>query len=132
MMGTTTPLIMVLDQLDAAAAADIRLAVRELVRAAGVDEAASSAALLTTELVAGGFERGARALILYAECDTRHVRVEVGDAFRSGGAPNPSGGSEVGAIRRRLLDALCDGWGSVVSHDCELVWFDVGIRSVAR
>jgi hypothetical protein len=131
-MGTTTPLIMVLDRLDADTAADIRLEVRDLVRRAGADDATSSAALLTTELVAGAFERGARSLILYAECDPRHVRVEVGDSFRSGRVPSPSGSSQTAPIRRRLLDALSDGWGSVVSDDGELVWFDVGIRSPTR
>jgi hypothetical protein len=130
-MGATTPLIMVLNQLDGAAAVDIRLEVREMVRRAGADEVASSAALLTTELVAGAFERGASALILYAECDARHVRVEVGDAFRSGGPRNASAAQEAGVIRRRLLDGLTDGWGSVANDDGDLVWFDVGIRSPA-
>lgn len=131
-MSTTLPLVMVLNRLDAGAAVDVRSEVRDLVQRAGVHEMASAAALLTTELIAGAFERGSRALILYAECDRRHVRVEVGDSFRSGMTPDVSASTETGAIRRRLLDALSDGWGSIVSDDGELVWFDVAIRSPAR
>jgi hypothetical protein len=125
---------MVLTRLDESAAADIRFEVRELVRHAGVEEVASSVALLTTEPVAGAFERGARALMLYAEWDARHVRVEVGDAFRSQSRAlqAPAGPPEAGALRRRLLDAFSDGWGSVISEDSELVWFDLGIRSPAH
>ncbi len=128
-MGTTTPVITVIAEPDAGTAVDIRSVVRELVSGVGVEEMASAAALLTTELVASAFERGSRELILYAECDPRHVRVEVGDAFRSGVWRPPTGESQAEAIRRRLLDTLTDGWGSVVSDDGELVWFDVGIRS---
>lgn len=130
-MGTTAPLITVIAGPDPATAVDIRSVVRDLVSEVGVDEVASDAALLTTELVASAFERGSRELILYAECDPRHVRVEVGDAFRSGAWRARVAESDAEAIRRRLLDELTDGWGSVVSDDGELVWFDVGIRSRA-
>jgi hypothetical protein len=123
---------MVLDRLDAATVAEIRFAVRELVGRGGAGEIAPSSALLTTEVVAGAFERGARSLILYAECDRRHVRVEVGDVFRADGAHAPAGAVDANGLRRRLLDELTDGWGSVSTGDGDLVWFDVGIRSPAR
>jgi hypothetical protein len=127
-MSTTEPLIMVLDRLDPTTVAEIRFSVRELVGNAGAGDVAPSAALLTTELVAGAFERGARSLVLYAECDRRHVRVEVGDCFRDAAA----GRGDTNGLRRRLLDELTDGWGSISTGDGHLVWFDVGIRSPAR
>ncbi|MBV8949813.1 MAG: hypothetical protein JOZ99_02985, partial [Actinobacteria bacterium] len=81
-MRPQAPLVMVLSRVDAAASADVRSEVRHLVEHAGVGDSAPAVALLATELVAGALERGARALIVYADCDRRHVRVEVGDAFR--------------------------------------------------
>ncbi|HEY7137667.1 MAG TPA: hypothetical protein VIB48_21620 [Acidimicrobiia bacterium] len=123
---------MVLDRLDPATVAEIRFSIRQLVEGAGARGIAPSAALLTTELVAGAFERGARSLIVYAECDRRHVRVEVGDSFRSTGAYVPARHGDATGLRRRLLDELTDGWGSISTGDGDLVWFDVGIRSPAR
>jgi hypothetical protein len=132
MVGTTTPLVTVLTRLDESAAAGLRQEIRALVRDAGVEDVAPSVALLTTELVAGAFERGAQALIVYVECDARHVRVEVADAFRAEMDGPSFAVPEATPLRRRLLDAFSDGWGSVISDDAELVWFDLGIRSPAR
>jgi hypothetical protein len=123
---------MVLDRLDPATVAEIRFSIRQLVDGAGAGGMAPSAALLTTELVAGAFERGARSLIVYAECDRRHVRVEVGDSFRGASTCVPAGRGDTTGLRRRLLDELTDGWGSISTGDGDLVWFDVGIRSPAR
>ncbi len=134
---TTPPLVMVLDRIGPGTVAETRLAVRELVRHAGIGDLADSAALLTTELVADAVAREPDALIVYAECDRRHVRVEVGEtgeaastaARRAPGSVAHGEARTAGALRSRLLDELADGWGSIRTGDGGIVWFDVGIRT---
>jgi hypothetical protein len=131
MSGTArSPIVMVLDAFGAGTVAATRLAVRELVHAAGVGRLAESAALLTTELMADAVEREPHALIVYAECDRRHVRVEISETGETDGyAGASSRASGVDGLRGRLLDELADGWGSIRTRDGGIVWFDVGIRA---
>lgn len=131
---TMSPLVMVLDRFGSGTVAETRFAIRELVHGAGIAQLADSAALLTTELVADAVARDPQALIVYAESDRRHVRVEIsetGEAGRDGAAPSgaPSRAFAVDALRGRLLDELADGWGSIRTRDGGIVWFDVGIRA---
>jgi hypothetical protein len=125
---------MVLDTFGTGTVAATRLAVRELVHAAGVGPLAEAAALLTTELMADAVEREPQALIVYAECDRRHVRVEISETGETDGyaavLPGaPTRAPAVDGLRGRLLDELADGWGSIRTRDGGIVWFDVGIRA---
>lgn len=112
---------------DAASPTSARRFVERFCRAAELDEGlCSSAALLTTELVANAVKHGRSAAVLEAHLPPGLLRVSVHDEDPALPAVGPFDPTSEGGRGMQLVDGIAAAWGvERDEHGGKSVWFEL-------